>query len=124
MALDPVGAADHQHRIVQHLDRPLGLRRKIHMAGGVQPGNLGIPCAEQSLFGKNRDAPGPLQAVGVQEGIPVIHPPQLADGAGAVEHGLRKGGFARVHMGQHPHHQALCCLLHGRPLTGHRPAGR
>ena len=124
VALHPVGPADDQHRIVQHLDRPLGLGRKVDMAGGVQPGDLRAVQAEQRLFGKNGDAPRPLQAVGIEKGVPVVHPAQFADGPGAVEHRLREGGLARVDVGQHPHHQAFCLVCHGRPLTGYWPRCR
>src|SRR5699024_10329404 len=86
-------------------------------AGGVQPGDLGAAPVqlEQGLFGKYGDAPGPFQAVGVQKGVPVVHTAQAADGPGAVQHRFGQGGLARVHMGQHPHHQAFCRVLHGRP---------
>ena len=76
VALHPVGAADDQHRVIQHPHRALGLGRKVHVAGGVQPGDLGAAPVqlEQGLFGKYGDAPGPLQAVGVQKGVPVVLP--------------------------------------------------
>src|SRR5699024_4885076 len=34
---------------------------------------------------------------------------------GPVQHRLGQGGLARVHVGQHPHHQAFCHILHGPP---------
>ena len=42
MGLDPIGAADHQNGIVQHLQGALHLGRKVHMAGGVQQGHFQI----------------------------------------------------------------------------------
>ena len=45
------------------------------------------------------------QRVGVEEGIFVIHPAQLADAARAVEHCLGEGGLAGVYMGKDAHHQ-------------------
>lgn len=42
----------------------------------------------------------------------MVHPAQLADGAGAVEQGLGKGGLAAVHMGQNADDQLLVLLFH------------
>ena len=50
VALHTVGAADHQHRIIQHLQSALGLGRKIHMARGVQQGDIGIARRQQGLL--------------------------------------------------------------------------
>ena len=82
------------------------------MAGGVQQGEVGIPCAQQSLFGEDGDAAGLFQRVGVQKGVLVIHAAQLADRAGTVEHGFRKGGLARVHMGQNAQNDMLVNSFH------------
>jgi hypothetical protein len=38
--------------------------------------------------------------VGIQERIAVIHTAKAAARAAAEEQGLRKGGLARIHMGQ------------------------
>ena len=124
MALHPGGAADDQHRVVQHPHRPLGLGRKVDVAGGVQPGDGRPPRREQRLLGEDGDAPGPLEAVGVQEGVLVVHPAQPADGPGAVEHRLGQGGLARVDVGQHPHHQPLGCVCHGCGPPYRKPAMR
>ena len=100
MALHAIGAADHQHRVIQHLQGALRLGGKIHMARCVQQGDVGIARCEQGLFGKNGDATRFFQRVGVQKGVLVIHPAQAAGHTGAVEHGFRQGGLAGVHMGQ------------------------
>ena len=112
MALHAVGAADNQHRIIQHLQCPLGLRGKIHMARGVQQGKIGIARREEGLLGENGNAARLFQRVGVQKGILMVHATQLADGAGAVEQGLGKGGLAAVHMGQNADDQLLVLLFH------------
>ena len=70
------------------------------MAGGVQKGDGQLRGLEDSLLGEDGDAPGPFQVVGVQEGIPVVHPAQLLYGSGSVEQGLREGGLAGIHVGQ------------------------
>ena len=71
------------------------------MAGGVQQGDFQLPRLEHRLLGEDGNAPLPLQLVGVQEGVLVIHPAQAADLAGGVEKGLGQGGFPRVHVGQY-----------------------
>ena len=53
-----------------------------------------------------------FQAVGIQKGVSVIHPPQLADGSGAVEHGLGEGGLAGVHMGQNAQYDLFLRCFH------------
>ena len=119
MALQPVGAADHQHCVVQHLEGALHLAGKVHMSRGVQQGEGGVGEIQQRLLGKNRDAPLFFQGVSVQKGVPVVHPAQFADAAAAVEQPLRKGGFAGVHMGQQPHADALflpCLFCHKAAL--------
>ena len=105
MALDAVGAADDQHSVVEHLQSALRLGGKVHMAGGVQQGDIRTSRFQQGLLGKDGDATRLFQRVGVEEGIFVIHPAQLADAARAVEHCLGEGGLAGVYMGKDAHHQ-------------------
>ena len=105
MALDAVGAADDQHSVVEHLQRALRFGGKVHMAGGVQQGDTRTSCFQQGLLGKDGDPTRLFQRVGVEEGIFVIHPAQLADAARAVEHRLGEGGLAGVYMGKDAHHQ-------------------
>ena len=93
------------------------------MARGVQQSHLQIPDGQLRLAGKDGDAPLPLQQMAVHGGTAVVHPAQLPQLTGAVEHGLGQGGFARVHMGgdadDHPaglvavciHMQNLLCLV-------------
>ena len=100
LALDAVGAADDQHSVVEHLQRALRLGGKVHMAGGVQQGDIRTSRFQQGLLGKDGDATRLFQRVGVEEGIFVIHPAQLADAARAVEHRLGEGGLAGVYMGK------------------------
>ena len=52
------------------------------------------------MLGKDGDPTRLFQRVGVEEGIFVIHPAQLADAARAVEHCLGEGGLAGVYMGK------------------------
>ena len=84
VALHAVGGADHQHRVVQHLQGALGLGGEIHMAGGVQQSDVRAARRQQRLLGKNGDAARLFQRVGIQKGVLVVHAAQLADGTGAA----------------------------------------
>ena len=88
VALDAVGAGDHQHGAVQHLKGPLHLGGKIHMAGGVQQRHPGISQFQHRLLGENGDAPLALHGVGIQKSVLMVHPAQAADGPGAVQQGF------------------------------------
>ena len=70
------------------------------MAGGVDEGETAVGGVQPGLFGEDGNAPGPLQVVGVQKGVPVIHPAQSSAGTAAIEQGFGQGGFSGVHMGQ------------------------
>ena len=105
VALDPVGSADDQNGVVQHLEGALHLAGEVHMAGGVQQGDGHGLQGEHRLFGEDGDAPLPLLGVGVQKGVPVVHPAQAAQLAAGVQKSLGQGGLARVHMGQNAHSQ-------------------
>ena len=113
MGLHAVRAGDHQHRIIQHLQGALSLGGKIHMSRRVQQGQLarlrplGGGQRQHRLLGKNRNAPRPLPAVGIQKCVPVIHAAQLAQYPRAVKQPLGQCGFAAVHMGQQPNDQSF-----------------
>ena len=113
MGLHPVHPADDQHRKIQHLQRPLRLGGEIHMARGVQQGHVPPRELQAGLLGKDRDPPGALQAVGVQKAVAVIHPPQLFQFSGKVQHGLAERGLPRVHVGQNAEHR-IVCVHHGK----------
>ena len=104
MGLDAVCAADDKHRAVQDLQRAFRLSGKIRMPGSVQKRHLPVRKRESGLFGENGDASLPLQAVGVQEAVPMVHAPQLFQFSGMKQHGLGQGGLPRVHMGQDADH--------------------
>ena len=79
------------------------------MARGVQQGDGQVPQGELRLLGEDGDAPLPLHLVGVQKGVPVVHPAQAADGPAPVQQSLGEGGFSGVHMSQDAQDQ----LVHG-----------
>ena len=100
MSLDTVGAADDQYRIIQHLQRPLHLRGKIHMARRVQKRVLRFSEREFRLLGEDRNSSCPLQFIGVQKRVPVIHTAQLPDRSGQIENTLRKRRLSGIHVRQ------------------------
>ena len=100
MALDSVGAADDQNGIVQHPHGPLRLAGEVHVARRIQKGDGGLPQRQDGLLGKDGDAPLPLDGVGVQKSVLVVHPAQTTERPTPVEQAFRQGSFARVHMGQ------------------------
>ena len=100
MSLDAVRSADHQHRVIDHLQRPFHLRGKIHMPRRIQKRHRLFPQTKPRLLGKNRNPPIPLQLISIQERVPVVHTSQAADRAAAVEHRFRERSLARVHMGE------------------------
>ena len=108
VALDPVSGTDHQDGAVQHLQGPLRLGGEVHVSRGVHQGQLQVPPAQDGLFGIDGDAPLPLQLLGVQKGVPVVHPAQAADVARQIEHGLGEGGLPGVHVG----HDSSCQSFH------------
>ena len=115
VGLHAVGPADDQHRVVQNLHCPLRLGGKIRVARGVQQIHRALFQRHDGLFGKNGDPPLPLQQVGVQIAVPVIHPAQLFDLAREVQHGLRQSGLPRVHMGDQPQAKLFFLRLSAAP---------
>ena len=77
------------------------------MARGIQQRQLPLRQGQHRLLGEDGDPPLPLQGVSIQKGVPVVHPPQLADGPGEVEHSFAEGRFPRVHMGQYSSNQII-----------------
>ena len=86
--LHPVRPADDQDGAVQHLESTLHLAGEVHMARGVQQGDLYTGQRQHRLLGKNGDAPLPLQRLRVQKGVLVVHPPQPLQCAAGVQHPL------------------------------------
>ena len=70
------------------------------MPGGIQQGDFQLAYGQQSLLGKDGNAPCPFQLVGVHMGIPMVHAPGLADAAAVIQHAFRQRRFSSVHVGQ------------------------
>ena len=123
MALHPVASADHQDRRIQHLERALHLRGKIHMSRRIHQLDLRILPCHPRLLGKDGDPPLPFQGLRIQKCILMVHTAQTPQGAAAVEQRLRQRGFSRVHVGQDPdanpsHHAKLLRLFPGASGSG------
>ena len=96
--LHAVRPADHQHRVVQNLQRALHLRRKVHMSRRVQQGDRRIRQRQLRLLRENRNAALALERECIQKGIPMIHTSELFQCAGGEQQRFRKRGFPRVHV--------------------------
>ena len=100
VGLNAIGAADDQHRAVQNPQSPLHLGRKVRVARGVHQREPPVLRLQYGLLGENGNPPLPFQRLGVQKGIPVIHPPQAPPGPALIQQRLRKRGLPRIHMGK------------------------
>ena len=111
VALHPIGAGDHQHRVVQHLQSALRLSGKVHVPRCVQQRQHRAGQLQHRLLSKNRDAARFFQRVRVQKGVLMVHPAQPPQRPRPVQHRLAQRGLAAVHVGQNAHHQPF----HPRP---------
>ena len=100
MALNAVGPTDDQHRRIQYLKRPLHLRRKVHMARGIEKGHFPVPQGQPCLFGEDCDSSGSLQLIVIEKGIAVVDPADFSDAAPKIENALRQRCLSRIHMGK------------------------
>ena len=100
MGLNSVGTADDQQRTIQHRHCPFCLCSEICVTGRIHQGDVQMLRGKPCLLGENGNAPFPFQGVGVQEGIPVIYPPQCSSGTGSIQKRLGKGGLSCIHVGK------------------------
>ena len=120
VGLHAVRPADNEHRVVQHRQRPLHLRAKVSVPGGIQQCQGSMGQGQPCLLGKDGDPPAALQGMGVQESISMVYPPGLPQRPGPHQHSFGQGGLAAVHMGHQPQRDILLC--HGGapfPLSFH-----
>ena len=81
MPLHAVRPADHQNRIVQHLQHTFHLRREIHVARRIKKRKFHILPFHDRLLGKNCNPAFTLHFICIQKCIAVIDPPQIPDTA-------------------------------------------
>ena len=111
VGLDAVGAADDQDGHVHGRDGSLRFSGQVRVARCVEDGQLQLAHLQTGLFGEDGDPPIPLQGMGIQERVPVIHPTQLSEHPGFIEQRFAKGGLPRVHMGQNARRYPLFPLV-------------
>ena len=73
MALHAIGTADHQNRVVQHLQHTLRLTAKIPVPRCIQQYCLLFAQREARLLGEDRNPTIALNLVMIQKGVLVIH---------------------------------------------------
>ena len=103
MSLYAISAADDQDRVIQYLQGPFHLRRKVHMPRSIQKCHFLFSQFYLSLFGKDCDSPLPFQVIGVQKCILMVHTPWFSDTARQIQDTLSQCCLAGIHMGQQTH---------------------
>ena len=93
-----VRCADHENSRIEHHQRSLHLRRKIHMAGRIKQRQTHVAICQLCLSREDCNAALLLHVVRIQKGISVIHTALLPDSPRYIQHALRKRCFSRVHM--------------------------
>ena len=105
--LHTVRAADDEHGIIKHLQRALHLSGKVHVARRVEQRDRRVAQRQARLPREDRDAARTLERVRVQVRVFVVHAPEVADGARAVEQRLGQRRFPGVHVRQNSQNQLL-----------------
>ena len=125
MALHAVGRRHHENRVVERLQRALGLRGKIDVAGGVEDCELRFADAHHRRLGVDGDAARAFHRIGVEERVAVVHTAQSARGASGVQQCLGQRGLAGVHMRHDsrydPLHRSLLSVRNVRHATPNTP---
>ena len=119
MRLHPVCTTDDQDRAVEHLQRPLHLRREVHVPRRVEQHRLHPLPAKARLLGKDRDPPLPLLAVRVQIGVAVVYPAKSVYFSTGIEDTLRQRSLARIHVGKQSYDDPFLhpCTLYSCSLS-------
>ena len=81
-------AADHQHRIVEYLQRPFHLRAEIHMARRIEKRYFRAAHINNSLSREDGDAAFLLLRIAVEKRVAVVHASCFSDGAALVQYRL------------------------------------
>jgi hypothetical protein len=102
LRLDPFDGRDHQHRPVEHAQRPLHLGDEVRVARRVDEVDDDVAYRERGHGGLDRDAALPFQRQRVGLGGAVIDTADLVDDPGRVEQPFGQGGLTGVYMRQDP----------------------
>lgn len=87
--------------------RALHLGGKVHVARRVEQRDRRVAQRQARLPRKDRDAARTLERVRVQVRVFVVHAPEVADRARAVEQRLGQGRLPGVHVRQDAQNQLL-----------------
>ena len=98
MSLHTIRSIDYKDGIIQNLQCSLHLRREIHMPRRIQKSYPPVPQFKLCLFGKNRDSALPLQVIGVQISILMIHPPQLTNLSSQIQNPFRQRSLTGIYV--------------------------
>ena len=110
MALHAFGAGHDEHRIIQHRQCALHLRRKIDVPGCIDKEIFIFPMMEYRLVGKDRNAALFLQRMRIQKRILMIDAPHRSQAVRMVKQRLRKCGLARIDVRQYAQSDLHCAL--------------
>ena len=102
LRLDPGHGAQHQHRPVEHAQRPLDLDREVDVARGVDDVDLMVVPVDVGRRRGDRDAALALELERVHGGADAVAAVDLVhavDAAGVVEDPLGEGRLPRVDVG-------------------------
>ena len=102
LRLHPFHRRENRHRAIQNAQRAFHLNGEVHVAGGVDDGDLmPLPVARRCR-GADRDAAFPFLLHPVHHRLPVVYLAELVRQAGIEEDALRYGRFAGIDVGNDP----------------------
>ena len=84
MSCHAIGSADQKQRHVRDCQGPFGLRGKVDVTGRIQQRQRKRSGLHPGHLREDRNAPLPLQLMGIQKCISMIHSSCLADRAAQI----------------------------------------
>ena len=113
LRLDAADRAEHDHRAVEHAQRPLDLDGEVDVAGGVDQVDLVLVPLERDRGGRDRDAALALLGHPVGGRLALVDLADLVDLPRVVEEALGDRGLARVDVSDDPDVPHQVDLGHG-----------
>ncbi len=93
----PLGRIHQQQHPVHHLEDALDLAAEVRVPRRVHDVDLGVAPAHRGVLGEDRDAPLPLQRIGIQHAL--HHLLAGAEDARLAQHHVHESGLPVVDMG-------------------------
>ena len=120
LRLHALDRRQHEHRSVEHCERPFDLRDEVRVTRGVDDVHGQVADREGDDCGSDRDAALTFerQRVGLRRSL--VDTARCVDRAGRVEQPLGEGGLTGVYMRQDPQVQRVQAF---GPLAGQLPSG-